>query len=101
MSLNCPACRAGNEQGPNCRRCKADLSLLFAIEAQRSRLVAAARAAIADRQLDKAADAVREAGELRGGTDLTRLGAVIALRQRDFAKARSKHRLAVHLASES
>src|SRR5579871_4077912 len=101
MSLQCPVCRAGNEQGPSCRRCKADLSLLFAIEAQRSRLIASARAAIAEARLANAADAVRKASELRRGADLARLDAVIALLRRDFAKARLDRRRAIHMASES
>ena len=33
----CPVCRATNDQGPQCRRCKADLGLLFRLEAQRKR----------------------------------------------------------------
>ena len=30
----CPCCKANNDSGPACRRCKADLSLLFAFEKQ-------------------------------------------------------------------
>ena len=37
MALRCPVCKAENAQGPNCRRCKADLSLLFALEDRRAR----------------------------------------------------------------
>lgn len=33
--MRCPVCRAENDRGPNCRRCRADLSLLFALEKQR------------------------------------------------------------------
>src|SRR5262249_17865113 len=33
--MRCPVCKAENAQGPACRRCKADLSLLFAVEARR------------------------------------------------------------------
>ena len=35
--MNCPVCRATNDQGAQCRRCKADLGLLFRLEAQRKR----------------------------------------------------------------
>jgi hypothetical protein len=101
MPLNCPVCRASNEQGPNCRRCKADLSMLFTIEAQRAQLVASARAAIADGRLVFAARSVWRANELRGGADLARLSAVIALLRRDFAQARNEYHRAVHTTSET
>jgi hypothetical protein len=34
VSVACPCCRAVNESGPACRRCKADLGLLFALDRQ-------------------------------------------------------------------
>ena len=33
--MKCPVCRAENDQGPQCRRCKADLALLFTLADQR------------------------------------------------------------------
>src|SRR5438093_11568024 len=45
--LRCPVCRAENTQGPSCRRCKADLSLLFALEEQRRQALGTARDAAA------------------------------------------------------
>ena len=39
MSVTCPCCRAATESGPACRRCKADLGLLFALEQQRRRAI--------------------------------------------------------------
>jgi len=33
--MRCPVCRAENDTGPECRRCKADLSLLCALDKQR------------------------------------------------------------------
>ena len=41
--MRCPACAAENTQGPLCRRCRTDLSLLFALEEQRRRALDAAR----------------------------------------------------------
>jgi transposase len=35
IKIICPSCRAGNElsaQGTNCRRCREDLSLLYAVK---------------------------------------------------------------------
>lgn len=36
MSVVCPCCKAVNDAGPHCRRCRADLSLLFAWSARQS-----------------------------------------------------------------
>lgn len=36
MTIVCPCCRAGNDAGPACRRCKADLSLLFEARTRRA-----------------------------------------------------------------
>ena len=49
MPIPCPCCRASNDTGPACRRCKADLALLFALEANRAEHFAAARVATATR----------------------------------------------------
>jgi predicted ATPase len=46
MSLACPCCKAANDVGPNCRRCKADLSLAFAFEAHVASLKVAACSAL-------------------------------------------------------
>ncbi len=87
MPLTCPVCRAGNDKGPDCRRCKADLSLLFAIERQREVVVASARAALAQGRFEIAFDELGRAGELRHGPDLLRLEAILSLVKRDFAGA--------------
>ena len=34
--MRCPVCKAENEMTPQCRRCKADLSLLLALERGRA-----------------------------------------------------------------
>ena len=54
-SLRCPACRADNAAGPNCRRCKADLSLLWALEQQRAAHLIEARTAVAEERFEEAA----------------------------------------------
>ena len=85
--MRCPVCRADNATGPQCRRCRADLSLLFALEDQRAHLLAAAQAAI--RRAD-GAEAVRLAAatrQLRDGDDARRVRALGHLLQRDFAAA--------------
>jgi hypothetical protein len=87
MSLTCPVCRAVNEGGPSCRRCRADLSLLFAVEAQREARLAAARLALAQGQPVLASHQARQADELRHGADAAKLSAIVALMQRDFGEA--------------
>ncbi len=36
MSVVCPCCKAGNDAGTTCRRCKADLSQLVAWQCQQA-----------------------------------------------------------------
>jgi hypothetical protein len=87
MPLTCPVCRAANDTGPACRRCRADLTLCFAVERQREHALAAARHAAAAGRWD---DALRHAGrarELRRGPDAERLLAALALGAGRFADA--------------
>jgi hypothetical protein len=84
--LRCPVCKADNSQGPNCRRCRADLSLLFALEEQREHAMAEARAALAEAPARSLREAMR-ADQLRSDDTSRRLVAVAALSCRDFALA--------------
>jgi hypothetical protein len=87
MPLACPVCGADNDAGPACRRCRADLGLCFAVEAQRDDTVAAALvAAVADRMNDALA-LVESAAVLRRGPDTEQLLATLHLVARDFAGA--------------
>jgi hypothetical protein len=85
--IPCPVCRARVESGPLCRRCKADLSLLFALEARRDAALAAARRALAAGRADEALARAAEAEQLRHGADARRLIALAHLLRRDFAAA--------------
>jgi hypothetical protein len=85
--MRCPVCRAENDGGPNCRRCRADLSLLFDLEARRRRAVERARAELAQRRAREALALLDEAEALRRGDDVRRLRAVAHLLRRDFARA--------------
>ena len=87
MAIRCPVCKADNATGPACRRCKADLSLVFALEAQRERAMAAARFALARRQYEEAHRAARLADHLRRDEASGRLVALTALLCRDHAEA--------------
>ncbi len=85
--MRCPVCKAENPQGPQCRRCKADLSLLFALEEQHQRMLAEARRYLRRGELEAAAKHAETANWLRGDEDSRRLAAVARLLGRDFAGA--------------
>jgi hypothetical protein len=87
MALTCPACRASNDIGPACRRCRADLSLLFALDARRAAELAAGRAALAQGDAEAAFSSAKCADGFRHGEDTARLAAAAALLKRDFAAA--------------
>ena len=52
--MRCPACRAENDEGPQCRRCRADLSLLFALEEQRRAALTLAYRCLTEGQCSRA-----------------------------------------------
>jgi hypothetical protein len=85
--MRCPVCRAEVFEGPLCRRCRADLSLLFRLEEQRQQVLALAyRCAFKGdwRRADalvEGVDAVRSDGESQW------LRAVVALGNGDFTRA--------------
>jgi hypothetical protein len=85
--MRCPVCRAENDRDPTCRRCKADLSLLVALEARRDRALAAAASAMAQGNGAAAETAARAAHDLRAGDDSARTLALAHLLQRHFAEA--------------
>ncbi len=96
--MRCPVCRAENDE-PTCRRCRADLAPLFALEAQRAlNLAEAARAA--GRGDGQAVVAQAElALRLRAGADAQRWLALGWLIQRDFTRALACHRRATTLSA--
>ncbi len=85
--MRCPVCRAENEEGPNCRRCRVDLSLLFTLEEQRQYVLHEARHALLAGQTERARALAEGADTLRHDEDTQRLLAVTSLVQRDFASA--------------
>jgi hypothetical protein len=87
MSLSCPVCRAKNDIGPSCRRCRADLSLCFAVERQRECAIVTARRAAAQGDLTAAFAHVARGAQLRAGHDLTKLRAALHVLQGEFAHA--------------
>ncbi len=51
--MQCPVCKAENSQGPHCRRCRADLALLFSLEEERTRLLARVKGYVRQNQGQK------------------------------------------------
>jgi hypothetical protein len=87
MPLTCPVCRAANDVGPACRRCRADLTLCFAVESRREVLLAAARAAAAAGRVDDALGRAESAAALRHDVHTDQLLAALHLLAGDFAAA--------------
>jgi hypothetical protein len=85
--MRCPVCKAENVQGPQCRRCKADLGLLFALEGQRQRELEAARRFLRARHWPEAVRHAAQAHWMRHDEESRRLLAVAHLLNRDFAAA--------------
>ena len=86
--MTCPACRAANAAAATtCRRCKADLTLVVAVEARRVGLLSAATSAIAAGEFDAALRHLASAEAVRGGADVQRLRATAYLANRDFPAA--------------
>jgi hypothetical protein len=85
--MRCPVCRADDNQTEQCRRCKADLTLLVRLERQRAaRLVSAERHAGRGEAEACLTDA-QSAHALRVDGESLRLIALAALLKRDFAAA--------------
>jgi hypothetical protein len=85
--MPCPVCKAENSQGPTCRRCKADLSLLWQLERRREALLGSARECFRRGQWQNAERAALAAVRLRHGGDAGRLIALCRLFERDFSGA--------------
>ena len=88
--MRCPVCRAENDD-VTCRRCKADLSLLAALEQSRSQVLGRAAHAAAIGDGAAASRQAQVAHELRADSASWRWLAVGALLQRDFARALACH----------
>ena len=87
MPVPCPCCKASNDAPPACRRCKADLSLLWAVEDDRAAAVEAARVVAGEGWWAEAAGALGRAAQLRRSPDVLRLRVAALLLARDFPGA--------------
>jgi hypothetical protein len=99
MMVRCPVCRADNDAGPACRRCKADLAPLVELEERRRlALEQTAQAAVSG----DAAGVLRHARQgqlLRAGADIERWLAIGHILQGDFAQARAHYRVSTAAAN--
>jgi len=91
MLLRCPVCRAENSTGSACRRCRADLSLLAAVEDRRGFHLARAVTALRDRLFEAASAELDAAERLRAGPDIRRRRACTFLLAGDFSSAMAEH----------
>lgn len=85
--MRCPVCRAENQGEPTCRRCRADLAPLLALEARRAAALAESSRALVAGDTSAAALHADEAQRLRAGPEALRARAVAALLGRDFSQA--------------
>ncbi len=86
MTLTCPCCKAANA-ADTCRRCKADLSLLAAVEAAREHHVTLARRFAAELRTPDALAHLASAAALRPAADLDSPRAALLLLDGRFADA--------------
>lgn len=86
MTLTCPCCKASNTTDV-CRRCKADLSLLVAVETAREHHVVLARRFAAELRASEAISHLDHAAALHPGNDLHQLRSAILLLSGRFADA--------------
>lgn len=84
--MRCPVCRADNDD-PTCRRCRADLSPLLLLEAQRAVHIAASARAAGQGDGETVILEADAAQQLRRGSDGLRWLAIGHLLQSDFARA--------------
>lgn len=91
MTLSCPVCRAENTSGSNCRRCRADLSLLEAVESRRAFHLASAATNLRDGSVMDAMVQLRLAENLQSGHDIRRTRACINLIAGDFYSALAEY----------
>lgn len=85
--MRCPVCKGDNSQGPQCRRCKADLTLLFTLDEQRQMLLDQARRALASGQAAQGIESAEQADWLRSDNDSRRTLALAYLLSGQFSQA--------------
>lgn len=90
----CPSCKANNHTGPNCRRCKSDLSLLIALETRLTWLREQALLALSEGQPRIALQHLHEAWFLKPVPECLRWQAWAYLQLADYSAAHRCFQLA-------
>ena len=85
--MRCPVCRADVGPGPACRRCRADLSLLFSLEDHRQEALQKAHRALSRGQGASLLDCAQQVHILRRDEESGRLLILGYLLCGDFAEA--------------
>jgi hypothetical protein len=85
--MECPVCRAENEAPAACRRCKADLSILWNLASVRRQRLKQMRAAVLRLDFDAAETALSQAESIARDVETTRLRAMLSLLQGSFVEA--------------
>ncbi len=85
--MRCPACRVEVTQGPQCRRCRADLTLIFQLEEQRQCMLTMASQFLVRGQPRRALAVAEGVDTIRHDEDSQRLMAVCHLLRGDFRGA--------------
>lgn len=85
--MQCPVCKAENTQGPLCRRCKADLALLWALEDQRRAALTETKQCLVAGRWTEAIEHAEACDWMRSDPESRRLIAVAHLLHRDFCRA--------------
>jgi hypothetical protein len=85
--MRCPVCRAENNVTEQCRRCKADLTLLAGLEHDRAAYLAAAELHAGRGEGQECLADAQRGHALRAGGDSLRLLALGYLLKKDFAGA--------------
>lgn len=86
-SIRCPLCKADNLEGPACRHCKADLSMLFRLEERRAWTMGEARRRLAAGRTAEANAWAQLADWLRSDAESLRLLALTRLLLQDYRGA--------------
>jgi hypothetical protein len=87
MPLTCPVCKAENAAGPACRRCKADLTMLFALDERRTALLAQSQQSSQRGDLAEALRIARQANDLRRDRESLRWLTLILMLAENFGEA--------------
>ena len=85
--MRCPVCRAENGLDALCRRCRADLAMLAAVEQQRAACLSEAGQHLRAGAGDAAAAHAEQAHGLRAAADSAKLAALGHLVNQRFAEA--------------